>query len=65
MADDDFIFELDGLYEFYHRWPDLRPRVEAIRAQPALSEADQVVLTWMIAVMDRIGPEDLPQSSSG
>ena len=51
--------DITDIYDFYHRWPDLRRRMADLCGQAELEPADRVVLGWMMEVIDRVGPDDL------
>lgn len=47
------------LVEFYGRWPDLRRSMVNLNAGDRLSEEQADILTWMVRLLDRLGPADI------
>ncbi len=45
--------------DFHVRWAEFRPQAQSLCANRALPPADQDLLVWMIALLDRIGPQDI------
>lgn len=45
--------------DFHVHWPELRPIAMDLSGNRALTQTEQDILTWMIALLDRIGPQDL------
>lgn len=60
MIDRDFSASpVQDLADFYISWPQLRCHCASILERPDLSKDERDVLTWLQALADRIGPEDL------
>jgi hypothetical protein len=47
------------LIDFYRRWPEFRPMVEALANRPGLSALERQTVQWMILLVDRIGERDV------
>lgn len=47
------------VFDFYVQWPELRNRILALVEGGALDPEDEEILSWMIHVMDRVGPSDV------
>lgn len=45
--------------DFYTRWPELRPRIQALIAGEPVGEEDLEILRWLVRVVDMVGPSDL------
>ncbi len=45
--------------DFHSRWPEFRPLALGLGQSARLTRAEADTLSWMIAVLDRIGPKDL------
>ncbi|QRM35428.1 hypothetical protein [Microvirga sp. VF16] len=52
---------IKDLFDFYQRWPDLRPRMVRLVASPRLDAKERTILSAMIDLVDRVGPSDLSQ----
>lgn len=50
---------IEDLFDFYQRWPDLRPRMVRLVASTWLEAEDRTILGAMIDLVDRVGPSDL------
>ena len=50
---------IEDLFDFYQRWPDLRPRMVRLAASACLEAEDRNILGTMIELVDRVGPNDL------
>lgn len=47
------------IVDFYARWPELRPRMEALTNGAPMTADDVIILQWLIKVADMIGPTDV------
>ncbi|MDG1341244.1 MAG: hypothetical protein P8P66_14820 [Paracoccaceae bacterium] len=47
------------LVDFYNRWPSLRGSALSILDRSDLKADERDVLSWLMHLADRIGPEDL------
>jgi hypothetical protein len=47
------------LIDFYRRWPEFRPMVEALANRSGLSALERQTVQWMILLVDRIGERDV------
>ncbi|MFA8386418.1 MAG: hypothetical protein ACEPO2_12400 [Pelagibaca sp.] len=45
--------------DFYEQWPKLRSRMERLADRYPLAEDDAEVLSWMIRMVDMVGPQDI------
>lgn len=45
--------------DFHLRWPEFRPLAAGLGQSTRLTLAEADTLGWMIALLDRIGPQDL------
>ena len=45
--------------DFHMRWAEFRPLAHSLCANRALSAAEQDLMVWMVALLDRIGPQDI------
>ena len=45
--------------DFHMHWSEFRPMAQSLCADRALSATQQDLLVWMIALLDRIGPQDI------
>jgi hypothetical protein len=52
---------IEDLFDFYRRWPDLRPRMVRLVAATWLEAEERTILGAMIDLVDRVGPSDLSQ----
>lgn len=59
MPNATFQSEIEDLVDFYNRWPVLRKEAQAVLEISDLTSAQASVLSWMIFVVDRVGPADL------
>ncbi|MEM7490308.1 MAG: hypothetical protein AAF390_14400 [Pseudomonadota bacterium] len=59
MTDERPPHGIDDIADFYAKWPQLRPRMEALARSPRRTAEDRIVLDWMMRVVDRVGPVDL------
>ncbi len=50
---------IEGLFDFYQRWRDLRPHVMGLIASGRLDVREQEILTSLVDLADRVGPDDL------
>ena len=53
--------EIKDVFDFYTQWPELRDRIVTLREKGGLTAEDRHILSWMIHVMDRVGPSDVGQ----
>jgi len=51
--------EINDLFEFYRQWPGLRTAMVSLAAAERLTASERMILTSMIAIVDRVGPNDL------
>ena len=54
---------IKDLFDFYQRWPDLRPRMVRLAASTSLDAEERTILGAMIDLVDRVGPSDLSLDS--
>jgi hypothetical protein len=47
------------LIDFYQRWSDFRPMVEALASHPGLSVPERQTVHWLMQLADRISEHDL------
>lgn len=47
------------LSDFILRWPQFRAHAQALQNEPAADPQQRLVLNWLIALADRVGPADL------
>lgn len=52
---------IEDLVDFYRRWPAMRDQANALVDRPDLGRDEREMLTWMIRVIDRVGPSDLSE----
>lgn len=45
--------------DFHLRWPEFRPIAKSLSCNPSLTPSESDTLTWMIELLNRIGPQDL------
>lgn len=50
---------VSDLFEFYENWPNLKPIAQNMRNNPDMSEADKLMLKWLIHLADRITRRDI------
>ena len=50
---------ITDLVDFYSKWPELRPSVQRLSKDPALTQEDREILIWMARLMDRISSADI------
>jgi hypothetical protein len=51
------------VFDFYVQWPKLRGRILALVEEGGLDPEDEEILSWMIHVMDRVGPSDVSRDA--
>ena len=51
--------EFIDLSDFFERWPNTRNSVLALMNSDKISPDEREILTAMVFVVDRVGPEDL------
>ena len=68
MADDDHRgqcgrkseqSQVRDLVDFYRRWPEFRGDIAGLLSSDNLTSAQRETLSWMVALLDRIGEHDL------
>ena len=59
MTDDHSPAPVKDVVDFYTRWPEIRPRVQAIADGAAPTPDDLEILRWLIRIADMVGPSDL------
>jgi hypothetical protein len=47
------------LIDFYRRWSDFRPMVEALANRPGLSVSERQTVHWLMQLADRVSEHDL------
>ncbi|NHF72023.1 hypothetical protein [Paracoccus xiamenensis] len=55
--------EIRSINEFYERWPSLRKFPMELTQKDTLTPNQRIVLDWMMLVIDRVGPADLPETT--
>ena len=50
---------VEDLFDFYRRWPDLRPQMVRLVQSDRLSPAERTILSAMLDLVDRVGPTDI------
>ncbi len=50
---------IEGLFDFYRRWRELRPHVTTLIASERLDTREREILTSLVDLADRVGPDDL------
>ncbi len=50
---------IEDLFDFYQRWPDLRPRMVRLVTSTRLEAEERAILNAMIDLVDRVGPSYL------
>lgn len=53
---------IKDLMDFYNRWPEIRPRMQAVAAGAPPTTDDLDILNWLIRIADMIGPSDLDRT---
>ncbi len=59
MTDASRLEPIKDLVDFYTRWPEFRPRMQAVTTGAPMTPDDLETLKWLIRVADMIGPSDL------
>jgi hypothetical protein len=47
------------LIDFYRRWPEFRPMVEALAGRSGLSVSERRTVRWLMELADRVSEHDL------
>ncbi|MFV0336567.1 MAG: hypothetical protein ACK5JR_21160 [Tropicimonas sp.] len=50
---------IESLFDFYQRWSGLRPHVMTLIASERLDAREREILTSLVDLADRVGPDDL------
>ncbi|MEZ5861477.1 MAG: hypothetical protein R3D25_15655 [Geminicoccaceae bacterium] len=62
MSENENLPPIRDLFDFFQHWPKLRGRVIALRESRVLDLELEGILSWMITLIDRVGPEDLTKT---
>jgi hypothetical protein len=49
----------DDLIDFFRRWPEFRPMVEALANRSGLSVSERRTVRWLMELADRVSAHDL------
>ncbi len=52
--------QFKDLFDFYNQWLSLRPEIANLISSGRLSERETVIIRFMMKVIDRVGPGDVP-----
>lgn len=55
---------IKDVFDFYSRWPELRPQVLTLIETGECAAGDQEILSWLVKIMDRVGPPDVEGSGT-
>lgn len=51
---------IEDLVDFFNHWPEVRGDAVTLRNDKKLTPDQAEILNWMIFIIDRVGPADLP-----
>ena len=52
--------QFKDFFEYYNQWLSLRPEIADLISSGRLSERETVIIRFMMKVIDRVGPGDVP-----
>lgn len=53
------------LIDFYRRWPEFRPMVEALASHSGLSALERQTVQWLMELADRVSEHDVEPGQRG